>query len=414
MGQSHFVLGIDLGTSGVRFAVLETQTRKLICNLETSYPNSIEEVKDWESSCEELICQLPQSIRSNLKAIAIDGTSGTLAAINSEGFPFGPALPYNLSCPEYAFFLRKLVPQGGIATSTSSSLARALRLSEQYGNEILLRHQADWLTGWFLGNWCWGEEGNNLRLGWDLKTHQWPKTFQQLPWYKALPAIKPSGKILGQISKQKAQKNNLPEELLIVSGTTDSNAAVVASNPTQEDGVTVLGSTLVVKQFVQLPLKGQGVTNHRVGGRWLIGGASNSGGAVLRKIFSDNDLKELSRQINPDTKSGLNFLPLICKGERFPTEDPNLEPIMEPRPISDSLYLHGLLEGIAEIELNSWRKLIDLGAPAPKRIITIGGGAKNPQWRKIRERLLGVPVRSCFMPPAVGVANIALQAILAT
>ena len=31
-------------------------------------------------------------------------------------------------------------------------------------------------------------------------------------------------------------------------------------------------------------------------------------------------------------------------------DDPTLEPVLEPRPISDAWYLHGLLEGLAEIE----------------------------------------------------------------
>ena len=80
-------------------------------------------------------------------------------------------------------------------------------------------------------------------------------------------------------------------------------------------------------------------------------------------------------------------------------------------PISDALYLHGLLEGLAEIEGQGWRRLVDLGAPAPKRVISLGGGARNPQWRRLRERRLGLPVVSCVQPPAAGVARLALNAI---
>mgnify|MGYP001998936560 CR=1 FL=1 len=65
-----------------------------------------------------------------------------------------------------------------------------------------------------------------------------------------------------------------------------------------------------------------------MGGRWLCGGASNAGGKVLRMFFNDMELKELSRQINPEKDSGLNLLPLPAKGERFPIDDPNLEPIL--------------------------------------------------------------------------------------
>ena len=174
----------------------------------------------------------------------------------------------------------------------------------------------------------------------------------------------------------------------------------------------MLGSTLVLKRFTSIPLRdGAGTCTHRVGGRWLAGGASNSGGAVLRQCYPGIDLDELSRQIDPDQQSGLKLLPLIGRGERFPVDDPDLVPILTPRPVSDALYLHGLLEGLSQIERQGWTKLTELGAPAPKRLVTLGGGARNPQWRRMRQRLLGVPIRSCYSPPAAGVARLALTAL---
>ena len=54
---------------------------------------------------------------------------------------------------------------------------------------------------------------------------------------------------------------------------------------------------------------------------------------------------------------------------------------------------------------------MELGVPYPKRIITLGGGARNPQWRRIRERALGIPIQTCSRPPALGVARLALRSI---
>ncbi|MFL0774542.1 MAG: FGGY-family carbohydrate kinase, partial [Prochlorococcus sp.] len=153
------------------------------------------------------------------------------------------------------------------------------------------------------------------------------------------------------------------------------------------------------------------ITNHRVGGGWLSGGASNAGCAVLRQLFSDGELQELSRQINPEQSSGLKLRPLPAIGERFPIDDPSLQPVLEPRPVSDALYLHGLLEGLARIEAEGWQRLMELGAPPAERLITLGGGARNPQWRRIRERLIGLPIVSRTTPPAAGVARLALRAV---
>jgi sugar (pentulose or hexulose) kinase len=179
---------------------------------------------------------------------------------------------------------------------------------------------------------------------------------------------------------------------LVVAGSTDANAGVLAADPQEGDGITVLGTTLVLKQFVTEPLQGPGISCHRLAGRWLVGGASNAGAGILLQFFSASDLKELSRQIDPERPTGISLRPMAVKGERFPLDDPELAPQLEPRPISDALYLQALLEGLTEIEVAGWQRLESLGAPPVKRVISLGGGARNPQWRRMRQRALGRPV----------------------
>jgi sugar (pentulose or hexulose) kinase len=276
----------------------------------------------------------------------------------------------------------------------------------------LLRHQADWLMGWLLGDWRWGEEANNLRLGWDLQAGAWQGAIGQQPWSAALPQICASGSRLGCLSSAAAQALGLPADGQVVAGSTDASAAVLAADPQPGDGVTVLGTTLALKQFSPQPIRAAGVSCQRLAGRWLVGGASNAGAGVLRQFFSDQQLLELSRQIDPRHPSGLALRPLPRVGERFPVDDPALQPILEPRPVSDALYLHGLLEGLARMERDGWRRLQELGAPPIRRVISLGGGARNPQWRAIRQRLLGVPVLNRPEASAArGMARLALSAI---
>ena len=199
------------------------------------------------------------------------------------------------------------------------------------------------------------------------------------------------------------------KKLRIISGTTDSNASLIAADVGDEDGLTVLGTTIVVKKIIDNPVKDKGITTHRVSGNWICGGASNAGCGILSKFFSDLEIRELSRQINPSKNTSLNLLPLNSKGERFPINNPNLEPILGPRPVSDSLYLHALLEGLANIELKGWEKLSELTGSLPKKIITIGGGSRNPQWRKIREKIINIPIVSCKKTTSFGTALLAFN-----
>ena len=404
------VLGIDLGTSGVRIAVLDHE-ENLLHTQAASYNTGLCQPQDWCHGCTDLIRTIPQQLRSNLRAIAVDGTSGTLLACNQAGDALGKALPYSAAFPEHQALLQTMAPADSPAASCSSSLARALELLKTHPSTALLRHQADWINGWLLHDWRWGEEGNNLRLGWELDKERWIPALQEEPWRARLPVIKPSGTVLGGLPAERAKQLGLGRGVLVVAGTTDSNAAVLASAPKLDDGITVLGTTLVMKRFTETPIHAIGITRHRIGGQWLCGGASNAGAGVLRRFFTDAELVELSRQINPEKDSGLELLPLPAQGERFPVDDPTLQPILEPRPVSDALYLQALLEGLASIEARGWERLQQLGARKPQRVISLGGGARNPQWRRIRERKLGCSVVSCLQPPAAGVARLALEGL---
>jgi len=411
MLNNSLVLGIDLGTSGVRIAIINTK-KKILFTSSKTYSNGLEISEDWTNCLKTIIQEIPKDLKQKLVSCSVAGTSGTLLACKKNGAPIGKALPYFLSCSEYSYEIKQLFTKECPGSSISGSVGRALRLLALYGNEIILRHQADWISGWLINNWEYGEEGNNIRIGWEISNSSWPEKFKNLKWLKCLPKIIPSGQIMGNICSKKSKELNLPRNLQVIAGTTDSNAGVLAAFPNKNDGVTILGSTIVIKKFVHKELSGKGISNHKLLGKWLSGGASNAGAAILLDFFNLEYIEELSRQINPNKSTGLNLLPLSSIGERFPIDDPNLQPKLGPRPVSDSLYLHALFEGLAKIEAKGWQKLNELGADLPRQIITIGGGAKNITWKKIREREIGIPIKICNRLPAAGVASIALQGLL--
>ena len=403
-----FYGGLDFGTSGARISIINFQ-KELIYFDSIPYQYGFKNPNSWINTCEKLLKNLPIELKSNLAKLAISGTSGTLTAFNFKGEPLGEAIPYDQACNEHMPLIESLTSEEDHLQTPYSSLAKALNLIDKYGTNILLRHQSDWITGWFLKDWTHGEEGNNLKLGWDLTKESWPKGYLNASWQKCLPQIVKSGKIIGKVNSDLAKRFNLNKKLILVSGTTDSNASLIAASLGKEDGLTVLGTTIVVKKIINKPIKEKGITIHRVNGDWICGGASNAGCGILSKFYTDLEIKELSRQINPSKKTSLNLLPLNSKGERFPTNNSNLEPILGPRPVSDSLYLHALFEGLAKIELKGWEKLRELTGSFPKTIITIGGGSKNPQWRKIREKIINIPIVSCNKTTSFGTALLAIN-----
>ena len=159
---------------------------------------------------------------------------------------------------------------------------------------------------------------------------------------------------IGTVSPTVAAQLDLPLNCQIRAGTTDSIAAFLASGATNPgEAVTSLGSTLVLKLLSQqrVDCADYGIYSHRLGNLWLAGGASNTGGAVLAHFFSPQDLAQLSQSIDPSHESTLDYYPLLKPGERFPVNQPDFPPRLQPRPVNDAEFLHGLLESLAQIEI---------------------------------------------------------------
>lgn len=392
-------LGIDFGTSGARACVIagngETEEFARIAFPDLA-PHEI--APTWRNALLDLIAGLPRGLRQSLAGLAVDATSGTLLACNESLQPLhAPLLYHDTRARAEALDIARAAGADHPAASASSGLAKALWLSRQVGlsRPPLLLNQTDWLTALLSDLPGVSDYHNALKLGFDPDTAYWPEWVATLIDIDCLPNVVPPGSPIGCISRSRARALGLPIDLVVRAGTTDSNAAFLATGAgAPGDAVTSLGSTLVLKLVStrRVDAGRLGVYSHWHGRHWLVGGASNAGGAVLRQHFTDRQIAELSDRIDPDRDSGLDYYPLPAPGERFPVNDPDLPPRLTPRPAEDAHFLHGLLEGLARVEATGYRTLANLGAGTPARILGTGGGADNPLFNRIRARLLGRPV----------------------
>ncbi len=399
--------GIDLGTSGVRCCVID-EAHNIVAESRTPgnpttspHPGwSQQEPEAWWTQVCHCLQQLPPDIRRKLSQLAVDGTSSTLLLSDPTGTPLTPALMYNdTRATAEAQRISTIAPAESAAHGASSSLAKLLWLLKNThpNHPAHALHQADWINGRLSDCWSISDYNNALKLGYDPINLCWPQWIHQLGCDTTLlPHVVAPGSDIGTIHPAVAQTLGLPTNLKILTGTTDSTAAFIATGATQPgDAVTSIGSTLVMKIISEKPTftPEYGVYSHRLGKRWLVGGASNTGGAVLRKYFTIEQIETLSRKINPRKDTGLDLYPLLEPGERFPISDPNLKPRIPPAEnLKPEIFLQALLEGIANIEATAYQRLHELGTPYPKQVLTAGGGAKNDVWTAIRARKLGVQV----------------------
>ena len=395
-----YFLGIDFGTSGARSCVINADGT-LIAEDSRDF-GKLEEYERagiWREALWDLVASLPPAIRTQLSDIALDGTSGTVIACDEALDPRAPPLLYNDDrAVEEAALIAKTATPGHPAAAVTSGLAKVLWLKKRLGltGARLYLNQADWLSGLLTGRVGMTDYHNALKMGLDLDTLQWPAWVEYLADIDYLPVPVAPGSPLATVSRPRARYLGVNPGCMVHAGTTDSIAAFLAAGVSQSgEAVTSLGSTLVLKLLSDTRVESteHGVYSHWFGERWLAGGASNAGGAVLRQFFDDRMLAALSEQIDPNVASPLDYMPLPKAGERFPLNDPALVPRLAPRPADDAEFLHGLLESLARIEARGYGLLAELGASQLKQVETAGGGARNPVWMRIRQRLLGVPVR---------------------
>ncbi|WOH03841.1 hypothetical protein DCAR_0623241 [Daucus carota subsp. sativus] len=416
-------LGMDFGTSGARYTLID-KDGIIRAEQKREYPkymskDVIDWVHSWKLTLFQLLEDIPNEFRALIASISIDGTSSTTMIIDSTtGEPLCRPFLYNESCPDAVSIVTSIAPVNHTVCSSTSTLCKLVSWWNSYGSSkdsAVLLHQADWLLWLLHGKLGVSDYNNALKVGYDPELESYPPWLLSQAYSYVLPSVQAPGTFIGLVKEDVRTRFGLPKDCAICTGTTDSIAAFLAARATQTGkSVTSLGSTLAIKLLStnRIDDARYGVYSHRLDDKWLVGGASNTGGAVLKQIFTDEQLKNLSEQIDPMKVSPLDYYPLQTVGERFPVADPKLAPRLTPRPKSDVDYLHGILESIARIEGEGYKLLTDLGATPVEEVLTAGGGAQNETWTRIRERILGLPVsRAQQTEAAYGAALLALKGV---
>eukprot|EP00775_Hariotina_reticulata_P007511 gene7511-7721_t len=90
-------MGVDFGTSGARVTVIDEQGLS-IADYKLTYADNAQSdwAEAWKDVLFHLIAALPEDIRANVSAVAIDGTSATAMLVDTtSGRPLAPVKLYN-------------------------------------------------------------------------------------------------------------------------------------------------------------------------------------------------------------------------------------------------------------------------------------------------------------------------------
>lgn len=391
-------IGIDLGTSGCRACLIDAN-EQLIHEVRVDLPEPDinghcveQDAEIWWLVTSKVLTQLCQHpAAQSVVAISVDATSSTLLVTDENYLPLAPALMYNDSrATTEAELIKSIAPDIASAVhGASSSLSKLLWLRTQYPESKKVLHQADFIIGKLSGRFV-SDFNNSLKTGFDPESETWPDWINKLNVTESmLPEVYAPGTIIGELTQSSKELFGLKQTVHIATGTTDSIAGFLATGANKTgDAVTSLGSTIAIKILSDKAINSpdEGIYSHKINNIWLAGGASNTGGTVLRQLFSDKQLQELSEQLDFSKPTHLDYYPLPKTGERFPENNPDKKSKLTPKPDSDEIFLQAILEAFTKIEIECYSLLKAKGAPAIKQLFTVGGGIKNKKWMQYREQ----------------------------
>jgi D-ribulokinase len=424
-------LGFDLGTQSVR-AMAVSETGHVLGESSQSLtsrrdgPRHEQDPEHWwratVAACRSIFADLPAQ---PIRGLAVDGTSGTIVLIDRSGNPLTPGLMYDDA--RASDEARRADAAGaalwaalGYRMQPTWALPKLLWLLCEHHRVISqarLAHQADFinrrLAGWEVAS----DTSNALKTGYDLIRERWPLDVLEtleVPEHLLPPVVRP-GTTIGVVCTEAATQTGIPAGTPIIAGMTDGCAAQISAGALQVGSWnSVLGTTLVLKGVSDGPIRDSAgvVYSHRSpDGRWLPGGASNTGAAVLAQRFPDKDLDALSALAAQREPVSITAYPSVSRGERFPFLAPDAEGFVLGEVANDIDLFAALLQGVSFIERLCFDYLELLGAPIDGDVSLSGGGARNRHWRQLRADVLS---RSVRLPentePAFGMAVLAASA----
>jgi len=420
-----YLLGIDIGTSSVKTAVLEVESASTVHSLTREYPvlqpqpgYAEQNPDDWWNAVVQTVRAATESIDKNaILGIGLSGQMHGTVCLGQNGEPLRPAIIWadTRSKPQCdALMSRDLDEMSKYAAGRPAAgfMGPTLMWLAQHEPETLARARAVILPKDEVRRRLTGEiatEVSDAAASWllDVKTGQWSDWLLEACGLEQryMPTVLQSTEIAGKLTPDAASILGIPAGIPVIAGCADQPAQALAY------GLYAPGTALVTigtggQVFLPLmqpqtdPHMRFYVFNHALPERWYAAAAILSAGLSLRWLRDLLGLKDradayehLSNLANavPPGAEGLIFLPYLA-GERTPHFDPQASGAF----IGLRLHHHAghmaraVMEGVT-FALNECLSLV-AESDSQLRVIISGGAAASPVWRQIQADIFNRPL----------------------
>lgn len=439
------VLGLDLGTSGVRVVALDAAGGEQASSnrgypLLTPQPGWTEQrPQDWLAATLEALAEISGALKARGQtplALGLSGQMHGLVALGAGGEVLRPAPLWNDARTGAALAeIEERVPRPELIARTGNRAVAGFQLPkllwmrrEEPELYARVRHALlpkDYL-GYALGGELASEPSDASGVGaLNLERRDWDHdvlgALEVSP--SLFPPIHPSTGVVGRLKAELAGVTGLPAGLPIVAGGGDNAAAGIGlglSAARPEVGSLSLGTSGVLFAPLSRPTPDpEGRVHlfaHADGGFHLLGVTLSCAGALqwLRDaFFPGTPFETLLAEAGTvgDGADGVSFLPYLS-GERSPYMDPSLRGGFGGLSLSSGRpqLVRAVLEGTALALADAWRVMRPLSGL--RELLATGGGARSDLWLGLMAGALelGVARPARASGAAEGAATLAMPA----
>ncbi len=421
-----YLLGIDIGTSSVKAAVVEAKTARVVASATREYPVQQPQPgyaeqfpDDWWDATVFTVQEAIQEAQVNGEAIRAIGLSGQMhgtVSLDAGNRPTQPAIIWADTRSKTQ--VERLMAQTPIAEMaqyapgrpTTGFMSSTLMWLAQHEPTILNETQTVMLPKDYVRFKLIGKVATDVSdaaATWllDVKTGAWSDWLIEQCGVERryLPPVLESTAVAGGLTDEVAELLGLPAGMPVVTGCADQPAQALGCG-VYEPGVALV--TIGTGGQVFMPLGTPEIDpqlryytfNHALPGRWYAAAAILAAGLALRWLRDTLGLKErpdayahlskLAADVPPGA-DGLLFLPYLA-GERTPHFDPDASGVF----LGLRLHHHAghLARAVMEGVTFALADCLALMPETPTQVIASGGATASPAWLQIQADVFNRPI----------------------
>ena len=431
--MGEYLLGIDIGTSSCKTAVLDREGHVLAAengNYPVYYPHpgwAEQNADDWYNGvCEALrkIWAKGAVSPADIAAVGIDGQGWSAIAIDREGKNLtNTPIWMDTRAQEICDRLNNDIGADNIFEVAGNPLQPSYTTPKviwyrENRPEIYEKTAKILHANGYIGYRLTGEITEDIcdAYGWhcfDMQKGTWDPNMASALGIPAdlLPDIVNCDTIIGRVTKQAALETGLLEGTPVAAGGLDAacgtlGAGVIHDGDTQEQGGQAGGMSICLDEYKADPRLI--LSFHVIPGKWLLQGGTTGGGGVMRwfekefageeRLLAEERGKSSLTQLNelaeavPAGCDGLVFLPYMS-GERSPIWDPDAKGVFYGLDFSKTKghMLRACMEGVA-FALKHNLDVAEAAGAGVKVLRAVGGSANSRLWTQIKADVTGKPI----------------------